>query len=237
MSKTCILYIRHTTFVLHFKSRRGRNLETGYWRIGQFAELVGNHRNTVDNWFKELEERRLHYISRVNNEKVYDDLDLQVAKFIKERRNKKWSIEGIFSILPEKIALRPFPTDFEEKEKTIQLVDVEKIRAAIISEMKTSFEEIVTVQVKEQMNSLQKSLPSPEQQRLERFNMLIAERRVKRRLEDEALSIWERMPEEERLIKIGFFRKIENIDKREHFVKTYIDERFEEEIKKEFGFD
>lgn len=232
MCSTYIAYVHHNTFV----AQGGFVLEKGYWRIGQFAELVGNHKNTVDNWFKELEERRLHYISRVNNEKVYDVSDLQIAKFIKERRNEKWSIDGIFAILPEKFSLRPFPPDFEEKEKTIQMVDVEKIRTSIISEMKATFEEIAVAQVKQQMRDFQKLLPSPEEQRLERFNMLIAERRVRRRLEDEALNMWYTLPKDERFVRLGLLRKIENIDKRDRFVKKYVDERFEEELKKEFGF-
>lgn len=52
---------------------------------------------------------------------------------------------------------------------------------------------------------------------------------------EEALNMWSTLPEEERLIKVGLFRKIENTDKRDNFIKNYIDEHYEIEKKKEFN--
>ena len=52
-----------------------------YWKISDFVEEVNLtlkeeklHVNTVYGWFKKLEEKRIHYISRTvdTNEKVYD---------------------------------------------------------------------------------------------------------------------------------------------------------------------
>ncbi|GLO68462.1 hypothetical protein [Oceanobacillus kimchii] len=68
-----------------------------FWKIGDFAKKLNKHTNTIDGWFRNLEsERSLHYIMRVNGEKVYDELDFKIASFIIEQRNNKWSLNAIF---------------------------------------------------------------------------------------------------------------------------------------------
>lgn len=68
-----------------------------YWKISDFVEEIKHllkenklHINTVDGWFKKLEEERIHYVSRTedSNEKVYDSLDLELAAFIKKRETR-----------------------------------------------------------------------------------------------------------------------------------------------------
>lgn len=221
-----------------FMTGRCMDLEVWHWKISDFAKLLGKHNNTVDGWFRTLEEdRQLHYINRINDEKVYDELDLEIARFILDRRNEKWSLDAIYDSLPDRFSLRPFPLEFERDEKPVKVVDIDKIRATILAEMKSTFEQISVTQMEKQMQDFQRMLPSPNQQRLDRFNTLMAERRVARKLEDEALSIWATKPDEERLIKVGWFRKEEDKDKRDSFIRAYIDEHFEEQMKKEFGLD
>lgn len=208
-------------------------MENQYWKIGDFSAKLGKHKNTVDGWFRSLEEERnLHYVTRINGEKVYDQLDLEIAEFILLKRNAKWSLEGIFDALPNHFNLREFPNDFQPP--TVQVVDVDQIRATITAEIKASFEQLVAVQAESQLLNLQKLLPSAEQQRLDRFNDLIAQRKVSRSLEEEALSIWETKPVEERFTKVGWFRKIEDKDKRNRFIVEYIDAHFEQRMKEEF---
>lgn len=79
-----------------------------------------------------------------------------------------------------------------------------------------------------------KRISSPEEKRIERFDQIMAEHKVKRILEKEALELWNKKPEEERLIRVGWFRKEENKDKRDLFIKDYIDEHFELYLRKEF---
>ena len=63
-----------------------------YWKISDFVEEIKQtlkeeklHVNTVYGWFKKLEGKRIHYISRTvdTNEKVYDELDLQLRFLLK----------------------------------------------------------------------------------------------------------------------------------------------------------
>lgn len=106
-----------------------------------------------------------------------------------------------------------------------------------MTEIKQTFKEMAVTQIEQQVNTFQKMLPSPEQQRLERFNMLMAERKVTRELEKEAFNLWSEKPIEERLIKVVWFRKREDTDKRDCFIREYINEHFENRMRKEYGLD
>jgi len=83
-------------------------------------------------------------------------------------------------------------------------------------------------------NEQQKQLASPEERRTERFNQIMAERKVRRRLEEEALESWANEPYEARMKKVGWFRHEEDRSKRDEFVKKYIDKHFESRLKEEF---
>lgn len=80
----------------------------------------------------------------------------------------------------------------------------------------------------------QKQLVSPEERRAERLDQILAERKVRRRLEKEALELWAEKSSDERVKKIGWFRHEEDNDKRQTFLEEYVDRHFEEFLKKEF---
>lgn len=75
---------------------------------------------------------------------------------------------------------------------------------------------------------------SSEEKRLERLNQIMAEHKVKRMLESEAVELWNNKPDEERLTRVGWLRRGENKDKKDLFIKDYIDEHFEKYLRKEF---
>jgi benzoyl-CoA reductase/2-hydroxyglutaryl-CoA dehydratase subunit BcrC/BadD/HgdB len=115
--------------------------------------------------------------------------------------------------------------------------------------------EQVTVNVAEALSSLQKTvndqnemiralgqllqnkqqvaatLSDPAQQRLDRLNERIAERRVENKLRDEAEEIWNAKPVAERMKKVGLIRKAEDMAARERFIRKYIDEHFETRLR------
>jgi hypothetical protein len=74
-----------------------------------------------------------------------------------------------------------------------------------------------------------------EDNRHERMTDMITRRRIEGQLRKEALQEWSKKPDDERMIRVGFFRKEENINKRDIFVEEYIVERIEERIKHEYG--
>lgn len=209
-------------------------MEIKHWKIGDFAKKLNKHNNTVDGWFKELEDRKIHYVNRIDSEKVYDEFDFEIAQYIIEKRNDKWSLNGIYDNLPHYFNLRPFPADFEETT-AVDITDMERIKSILKSELLDAFKQAVADQSAQQVQSFQQLLPSKEQIRMERFNEMLAERRVIRQLEDEALSMWSEKPEEERMKRVGWFRKEEDKEKQDQFIKNFIDEWFEERMKIEFG--
>ncbi|RDU37287.1 hypothetical protein DRW41_05385 [Neobacillus piezotolerans] len=88
--------------------------------------------------------------------------------------------------------------------------------------MEASFQEVASTQLQE----FQKGLPSPEEERLKRFNEIVGRRKIERILENEALSLWATKPESERFKKVGWFHKEEDRNKKVQSIKSYIDYHF-----------
>ena len=64
---------------------------------------------------------------------------------------------------------------------------------------------------------------------------MVARRRVEFQLEREAQMIWATKPEEERMEKIGWFKKVEKQEERDLFIKEYINNNFENRLRNELG--
>jgi hypothetical protein len=220
-----------------------------YWRISDFADKIRDslnsdkiHMNTVDGWFKNLESRRIHYVNRTldTNEKVYDELDLRIAVYIKKRREEKWSLSAIFDDLENHFELRPFPLN--EVGGLAQSLDVENLKAEIKQSLKETLEQMATAKIEELKGHYEeviKQLPKPpsiEEQKEQRFKEMVLRRRVENSLEEEALKAWSAKPQEERTKKVGLFRKEEDYNRRSQFVKEYVNARFEEKLKHELNF-
>lgn len=204
-----------------------------FWKITDFSKQIKKHQNTVDGWFKQLEEKGLHYVNRINNEKVYDELDLQIALHIKDKREQKWALEAIFDELNNNLELRPLPPEMETTN-SLQIPDMEALKKLFNEEVRRAAEEIAAVQTAE----IIRALPKPkgrEEERQERFEELMARFKVEKRLRGEALHLWSTKPEKERMRKIGWFQKGEDLDKREQFIRDYIDEHFEYALRQEYG--
>jgi DNA-binding transcriptional MerR regulator len=237
-------------FVFKCSTKGGRFKQMDFWKISDFAKEVGKHQNTIDGWFKQLEEKYLHYVNRNEyGEKIYDELDLEIALFIRQKRGDRWSLDGIFAELPNRFDLRP--ALYDQTTNAPQNIDItlmrkefenvaREIAAGQAKEMKQLIEEATTVQVsqiKQQYEDILRRLPqykSKNEERTERITEMITRRRIESNLEREALNIWSTKPESERLIRVGFLRKEEDRDKKERFVREYINEYYEARIKEEF---
>lgn len=218
--------------------------DKNYWKITEFGQLVGKHYNTVDRWFRELEKKGIHYIQRAgvgeSEEKVFDNLDLQIGQYIVAQREKKWSLDAIFESLPDEFDLRPFPEDKRPQSNESQVMDVEAIKR----ELALSYEQVAAATMAKMRDELKKeillSLPQPIdplEERNRRLTEHITQRRVEAALEEEALAIWGQKPETERMIKTGWFRKEEDRDKRDQFVRAYINDRYEQKLKEAYGLE
>ncbi|RNA67766.1 MerR family transcriptional regulator [Alteribacter keqinensis] len=105
-----------------------------FWKIGEFAKELDKHASTVDNWFRKLEEKQLHYVNRADEERIYDEFDMEIARVIKEKREENKSLEEIFQELNENYELRPFPSGGGA-------VDMEALRAELMEELASSAEQ------------------------------------------------------------------------------------------------
>ena len=221
-----------------------------YWKISDFVEEIkltlkeeGLHVNTVYGWFKKLEEERIHYISRTvdTNEKIYDELDLRIAIFIRMKRNDKWAVKAIFDEIRNEFDVRPFPVDNMETTNVVHNSGTDTLNSKLLEELKSSIKEIAAAQfseVQSHYEEILKKLPDPksrEEEREDRFKEIVARRRVEYQLEREAQMIWAAKPEEERMEKVGWFKKVEKQEERDLFIKEYIDKNFENKLRKELG--
>ncbi|MCI0768027.1 MerR family transcriptional regulator [Bacillus sp. TL12] len=203
------------------------------WRITEFSKLVGRHHNTVYNWFNILEEKGLHETLRTHNtnEKLYNTLDLEIALFIKQKRDEKWSLDAIIELLPHQFDLRPVALENQTNEVSTQLNL--QATAEIIEKMvnKQIEEKIKTIesQYEEKIGNILKQLPQPEdaealktRQRQERLDNFIIEHRARQELRKQAEGIWNSKPDEERIKKVGWFKKEEDLAKKQLFIEQYI---------------
>lgn len=220
-----------------------------FWKIKDFVEDLNLtleqsiHTNTINGWFKRLEENHIHYINREEqtNEKVYDEFDFEIALFIKKKRDEKWSLSAIERELQDCFDLRPFP--IEEEKFSPPADNIELLRKQLTEEMRKSFEEMSVAkieEVKNQYEAILHTLPKPvskEELREQRFQSLVLHRRVESKLEEEAAMEWTKMPDSERLKRVGLFRKDVDIEKKNDFIRSYVNKHFEEYLKKEMGIE
>ncbi|WP_128857073.1 MerR family transcriptional regulator [Bacillus sp. CDB3] len=212
------------------------------WRITEFSKLVGRHHNTVYNWFNTLEEKGLHGTLRTNNtnEKLYNTLDLEIALFIKQKRDGKWSLDAIIELLPHQFELRPVPPENQSSEMSSHL-NLQETAATIeklVDQKLQVYLQTIETQYKEKLESILNALPQPEnpkaikeRNRQERLDNMIIEHRARRELRKRAERLWSEQPEEVRVKKVGWFKKEEDFAKKQLFIENYLDENIIEYMK------
>lgn len=232
-----------------------------FWKISDFTEeikvTVGDkklNRKTVDTWFKKMEDDGIHYVNRTEdtNEKVYDELDLQIGIFIKRKRNENWSLNAIFNEIRNQFDVRPIPIEMQKNDLSslpvpqlssiMQKLHMGSIKEELLAEIRGAYEEVAASQLKElksHVDSIVKRLPHEniDDERERRFQDLVIRRRVEYQLEKEALLLWTAKPLDERYKKVGWFRKEEDMTKRDLFVKDFINRHFAERIKREMIYE
>ncbi|MEH7459187.1 MerR family transcriptional regulator [Bacillus sp. JJ1127] len=212
------------------------------WRITEFSKLVGRHHNTVYNWFNTLEEKGLHGTLRTNNtnEKLYNSLDLDIALFIKQKRDEKWSLDAIIELLPHQFELRPVSPENQTSEVSAQL-NIHEAAATIekIVEQKLQLHlQSIEMEYREKFEeAVRSALPEPEdpetlkeRQRQERLDNMIIQHRARTELRKQAEKEWNTLPEETRIKKVGWFKKEEDLARKQLFIENYIDENMIEYI-------
>lgn len=216
------------------KEEQSRN----FWKIHEFSKKIGKHYNTVDSWFKRLEEKGVHYINRVHNgensrgEKVYDEQDLKIALHIKTLREQQWNLDPIIDDLHNHFETRDFP----EGKSISESPSLEEIKKLLKDEIEKAAREMALTQIQEFKNLLPKPI-SKEEERQKAITDFITQSRVKDKLEIEALELWSKLDVKERFIKVGLFKKVEDETKKRIFIREHVNKNLEKKMKEEYGLE
>lgn len=216
-------------------------LKEAVWHISDFTEEIQRryeeettvkesfHYNTVDKWFKDFENKGIHYIQRVADKKVYDDLDVDIAIFIIKKRSQKWSLDAISNVLSAHLEVRPFPDLKNDEEQGLSEAQVMVEMGRKFEKMQKEFEKKILheldVKKKELEQQLLNRLPKPksdEEIRAEKTDIMISTVRKRYEIEGEAIEEWNKLPLEQRVKKVGFFRTEEDLLKRDNFIREYV---------------
>lgn len=224
-------------------------LKEAVWQIRDFTEEIQNryeeettvkesvHYNTVDKWFKELESKGIHYIQRTaeTNKKVYDELDLAIGIFILNKRTQKWSLDAIFNVLSEHIEVRSFPTgDFDDSPEISETLVMREMSLQL-EKMQKEMEERLILELNKKQKELElqvlNRLPVPktaQEIRAEKTDVMISSVRKRYEIEEKAIAEWVKLPLEQRIKKVGLFRKEEDLLKRDNFIRQFVKNYFED---------
>ena len=216
-------------------------LKEAVWHISDFTEEIQRryeeettvkesfHYNTVDKWFKDFENKGIHYIQRVADKKVYDDLDVDIAIFIIKKRSQKWSLDAISNVLSAHLEVRPFPDLKNDEEQGLSEAQVMVEMGRKFEKMQKEFEKKILheldVKKKELEQQLLNRLPKPksdEEIRAEKTDIMISTVRKRYEIEEKGIAEWNKLPLEQRVKKVGFFRTEEDLLKRDNFIREYV---------------
>ncbi|WP_338709252.1 hypothetical protein [Paenibacillus amylolyticus] len=212
-----------------------------FWQITEFASKLDMHLSTVNRWFNNLEDLKIHYINRSETgQKVYDGLDLKIGFKIIELRAQNYNIQGINALFKNDppFEFRSFPDDYISN----QVVDNEVLFAEFSSTIKREVQNLLEQQseffrkeqAQERLLIEEKSTVDRAAVRQQEITDRITINRVRMNLEIEALEEWSKLPASKRLIRTGLFSKTENISERDLYVKRYVSKYMDEKLRIEF---
>jgi len=224
----------------------------GYKTIGQAAESLKNEGfeipiPTIRNWLNDLHDNKVHTIPRnERGERVLHKTDIEIVKFIYQVK-KKYGQNVTMKTISESVLnndtffphLAYDPGDpIEEGERT-DLYGVTRMKEYFEDQTKQMREEFSSLrqQLLQEHNQRLALLPNPEEEKKERIlemrqlnlDRALLEQKVRRFLREQAQEAWTKDPK-----RIGFLFKKEDAVARHDFIEKYIDERYEQELRKNF---
>ena len=230
--------------------------EKSYWSR-EVAELLGISDSTLRRYSLILEQNGYRFLRDDNNRRAFLERDVIALRKFQEMAKssdmtledaalavisaiKEAEIKGIVpSVAPNTNAINHYNQRYDDmvgklqqliehnqKQETFNrfLLDrLEKQEIIIETILKETQLQLVATQEEELLLERQK-----------RISNMITQKRVESKLETEALELWQQSPESERMKKVGFFRKVEDKEKKEQFIRVYINNHFEERFKQEY---
>lgn len=221
------------------------------YSIKEVSEKIDVPAGSIREWEKNF---NLEIPRNKDNSRYYTEFEIDLIKNIKQMREKNVSKDMIREILKRSepaseasgdnsIALYPQPDIPTMKQaEAIELLQQlrnfpEEMKTFFVSELKPQ----MIYELKKELTASSERLENHSEAskikgKEERMNDFITQRRVNSRLEEMAVKLWNEKPESERIVKTGFLGlvKMENLQSRDSFVRGYINEHFEGEIRKEY---
>jgi len=199
-----------------------------HWTIGRAKEHLENEgmsipAQTLRNWFNELHDSKIHTLKRnERGERVLDETDIAIAKFIYESREKNLTVKSLVPFIQQ-----AFPVQYVD-ENNEQKLSVYLDQQVILEQLGQMVQERLN-QFKHEFEEQQKKmLPAPNQvmieQRSAAVDVRLAEINMRKRLKEKAEAEWAKNPTKK------WFR--EDKQRKSQFIDEYIESNLEEELLK-----
>ena len=224
------------------------------YSVGEVSEKIDVPRGSIREWEDNFD---LEIPRNKDNHRYYTKKEIDILVEIKRLREKNVSKDIIRDLLnqvginsegsqqesnvPEVVSNPAASTVLQveslEVLRTLQN-QPEEIKEFFISELKPQMMDELRKELESRSKQLElRSETRRIEEKEERFNDIITQNRVNSRLEEKGLELWSEKPEAERVIRTGFLGlvKVENINERDRFVRSYVNEHFEKEMKKDYG--
>lgn len=197
------------------------------------AETINIGRSTLNKYSRSLEEHNYIFYKDERGNRAYTEHDIVTLRHLKELLDKSVTYDDAISTVAGKYRRELKSGSEVSTEVAIPATQHEGHYSRDIQmlkkELKESFQQMAAAL---QASMLQ--IPDPIEERQKKITDFITQQRVVTKLEEEALSLWLNKPFNERFIKTGLFSKTEDISKRDHFIKNYVNQHLEERLKAEF---
>lgn len=200
---------------------------TDMWKLGAFTDEVNKaflaatgidadyKTNTINNYFKDLEEKGTHIVQKINDVRVFDTDDLKLAVFILMKRSKElnqqktWGLQQIY----DEIERSP---ELPNRKPTIEEQSNDNLKELVL-ELQKTFTKTLEESAKSQI------LLTTMDQKFEKkvTNAVLAYMEQQNKVKADARAEWEKLPRDQRFT--GFIFKQERIAERERFIDEYVE--------------
>lgn len=213
-------------------------VNSSVWKLAEFTNVVNDlfekkynielnvTLNTLNNHFRKLEDQGIHFLNRINNVKICDQLDLEIAEFICVKRAKKlqkgivWQLPQIYDEVGRKFECRK-----EEDVDILGNMNDSSDTVKLFNELEEKLIEIVERKVKERQDQLKIAMTES----ADSVKSSIVEYLDKQRIfKKEAAALWEEKPKSVRFS--GLLIKTENMRDREKFIDEYVEDKMKEQF-------
>lgn len=224
------------------------------------AQNLGIAESTVRKYCQLLADQGYQFRRDETGARIYTDHDqvalLELMKLRKEGKvgldvaceivaTRRKSRKGTVNVNKENVAptqnVQPLENKgFENDSKDLMVQNITELTHEI-RYMKDNFvtkEQVnYLVQLVEDLSKQQYSQPPKADRREEQYKIMVADKRVKYRLETKAVELWNEQDESKRFKKRLFFFKEEDEKAKEEFIRKHVEQNYSNELAKELGLD